>query len=101
MPNVGSPNPENDVFCDVCGVVGDALEIPHYDQRVQGLIDLLGSFVHPPHEANPSLIVHPIHYVIHLEHCIGQVSIPLDECVQSAAIRKEGEALKRVHALTK
>jgi hypothetical protein len=37
MPNIGSANPEDYVFGDVCGVIAYSLQISCDDERIQGL----------------------------------------------------------------
>src|SRR6478609_9685112 len=64
MPHIGPAHPEDDVLGDVGGVVGHALQIAGYEQRVQRLARRLGMFIHGFDQHNEGFIFHPVNYVV-------------------------------------
>src|SRR5439155_24749464 len=67
---VRSAYPKNDIFSDVSGVVGDALQITGNEQRIQRLARDLRAIVHGFDQTNKGVIAHAVYDVIHLENSL-------------------------------
>src|SRR4029077_10289633 len=85
VANVGALHPEDYVFGDVGGVVGDALQVAGDEQGVESLPHDVGTLVHRLHQLNESIVLHAIDDVIHFEDRLGQFGFAFDECFQGSA----------------
>jgi hypothetical protein len=79
VADVGALHPEDDIFGDVGGVVGNTLEIAGYEQRIEGLPHYFGTLVHGLHELDEGIVLHPIDDVIHFEDGLSEFRLAFDE----------------------
>src|SRR5258708_12693757 len=84
VAHVGALHPEDNVLGDVGGVVGNALQIARYEERVEGLPHDFGTLVHRLDELDEGIILHAIDDVIHFEDGLGQFGFAFDERFQGS-----------------
>src|SRR5579871_611992 len=82
VPYVGALYPENDIFCNIGGVVCDTLEIPCDQQSIERLADNLGTLIHRFDQLNERIVAHAVDDVIHLKHSLGKLDFALDKRLQ-------------------
>jgi hypothetical protein len=85
VTNVGALHPENNIFCDVGGVVGHALKIAGDEQRIERLTDDLGPLIHNLDQLNEGVVFHAIDNVIHFEDGLCEFGFAFDERFESPA----------------
>ena len=85
MADVGAEDPEDYVFGDVGGVVGDALEIAGDEKGVERLLRALRLFVHAADEDDEGFVAHAVDDVIHFEHGLGEFGFAFDKGFEGAA----------------
>jgi hypothetical protein len=91
VANIGSPDPEDDVFCDIGGVVADALEIARDDKGVEGLRGKLGLVLNERAEGVEGSIIHLVYLIIERKHGLRQFGIRLDEGLERFADHGRGQ----------
>ena len=79
VADVSSENPEDYVFGNIGGMVGDTFQVARHQQRIQRLSSYMRLFVHLSREHDKGLVSHAIDYVIHFQHCLGQVGFSFYE----------------------
>src|SRR5271166_2157455 len=82
MTDVRSLHPEDDVLCDIGGVVGYALEIAGYKKRVESLANYFRAIVHGFDELDEGIVAHAVDDVIHLEDSLSEFDLAFDEGFQ-------------------
>src|SRR5579863_2427570 len=85
VPDVGALHPEDYVFGDVGGVVGDAFQIAGHQQRVQSLTDDFGVVVHGLDQLDESVVAHAVDHAVHFEHGLRQFDFTFNKRFQRAA----------------
>jgi hypothetical protein len=85
VTDVGTADPEDDVFRDVSGVVGDALEVASDEKRIESLSGVLRLLVHRFDEHDESLVSHAVNHVVHFEDGLGEFRFAVDERFEGAA----------------
>ncbi len=91
VADVGSANPEDDVFGDVGGVVADALQIARDDERVERLRSQLGLFLDERAERVEGGVVHLVDLIVEQEDGLGEFGVGFDEGLQRFAHHRRGE----------
>ena len=95
VADVGALHPEDDVFGNIGGVVGDTLEIARHQQRVERLPHHIRALVHGLHQLDEGIVFHAIDDVIHFEDSLRQFGLAFDEGFESAP---HHGAHRRTHA---
>src|SRR5437660_9724618 len=65
VADVSALHPEDDIFGDVCGVVGDALQIAGDEQRIERLANDVRTLIHRLDQLDESIITHAVDDVVH------------------------------------
>src|SRR5260370_9222723 len=84
MADIGTLYPEDHIFGDVGGVVGNAFQVAGDQQGVQCLPDDLGPLVHGLHQLDEGVVAHAVNDAIHFENCLGKFDLALDKRFQRA-----------------
>jgi hypothetical protein len=79
VAHVGAAYPENDIFSDVGGVIGYALQVAGDEQRIEGLTGDFGPIIHRLNEADEGFVFHAVDHVIHFKDGLGEFSFAFDE----------------------
>src|ERR1043165_7712680 len=85
VAHVFAAGPEDDVFGDVGGVVGDALEVARNDDRVDAHARRLWVGLDQASQHELRFAVHAVDVVIHDAYLFGELRIGANERVQRAA----------------
>src|ERR1700758_3435583 len=85
VAHVGALYPEDDVFGNVGGVVGDALQIAGYQQRIERLAHNFWPIVHSLDQLDEGIVAHAIDDVIHFENSLREFDLAFDERFQGTA----------------
>jgi len=85
VADVVASDPEDDVFGDVGGVVGGALEVAADDDGVEGLLGDLGMLLHDGHQFFLDSAVHLVDLVVHGEDGFGEFGVAFEEGLYGAA----------------
>jgi hypothetical protein len=85
VADVGSEDPEDDIFGDVGSVIGDAFEIASNEKGVESLLRGLGFFVHLADKNNEGLVTHAVDDVIHLEDRLREFGLAVNKGFEGAA----------------
>jgi hypothetical protein len=64
VSNIGTSYPENDVFGNICGVVGDPFQVSRNGKCIQRLRRRLRLGLHTTGKLGKCLVVHPINFVV-------------------------------------
>ncbi len=85
VADVGAADPEDDVFCDVGGVVGGTLEVSGDDDGVEGLTAEFRLPLHGFDEFSLNGSVHVVYLVVQFEDVFGEFSVCLEERLDGGA----------------
>src|ERR1700691_1060662 len=85
VADVGALHPEDYVFGDVGGVVGDALQVAGHEQSVECLPHDFGTLIHGLDQLDEGIVFHAVDHVIHFEDSLREFDLALDEGFESAA----------------
>ena len=78
-PHVGSTDPKDSVFGDICSMIRNTLEIAGYANRMQRVVNQVRRSLHGLVHGREYLVVHPVHPVILLQDSLGGFCIAGDE----------------------
>ena len=79
VADVGALHPEDDVFGDVGGVVGDSLQVAGHEQRIERLAHDFRAIVHGLDELNEGIVAHAVDHVVHFEDGLRQFGFAFNE----------------------
>ena len=78
-PHIGSADPKDGVFGDICSVIRDTLEIAGDTNRMQRLVNEVRRALHSLVHGREDLVVHTVHLVVSLQDSLGRFRITGDE----------------------
>ncbi len=84
VADVVAADPEDDVFGDVGGVVGGALEVAADDDGVEGLLGDVGVLLHDVDELALDGAVHVVDFVVEGEDGFGELGVAFEEGLDGA-----------------
>src|SRR5580698_9913134 len=79
VTDIRSAHPEDYIFRNIGGVIGDALQITSHEQCIERLPGYFGTIVHGLDQRNEGLVFHAIDDIIHFKNSLRKLGFAFNE----------------------